>query len=127
MDQVDSLNHRSTKAKVEDKIEVTMIDAIMISEVIRIDIGQMVETGDSIDKMEVDPGMNKIIEDEILEVIQGHIKISKDKRVEESIEIITEMKVMAEVEIGTGLEKGHFPKTLVVIETIGVLKYCGSC
>ena len=27
--------------------------------------------------------------------------------VEESIEIITEMKVMAEVEIKTGLEKGH--------------------
>ena len=30
------------------------------------------------------------------------------------------MKVMAEVEIGIGLEKGHFPETLAVIETIGV-------
>ena len=30
------------------------------------------------------------------------------------------MKVMAEVEIGTGLEKGHFLKALVVIETTGV-------
>ena len=37
----------------------------------------------------------------------------KDKTVEESIEITTEMKVMAEVEIGTGLEKGHFQETLV--------------
>ena len=46
-----------------------MIDAIMISEVIRIDIGQIVETGDSIDRIEVDPGMNKIKEEEMLEVI----------------------------------------------------------
>ena len=30
------------------------------------------------------------------------------------------MKLMAEVDIGTGLEKGHFPETLVVIDTIGV-------
>ena len=34
-----------------------MIDAVLISEVI-IDIGQIVETGDSIDKIEVDQGMN---------------------------------------------------------------------
>ena len=44
----------------------------------------------------------------------------KDKNVEESTEIIIEMKVIAEVEIGTGLEKGHFLETLVMIETIGV-------
>ena len=30
------------------------------------------------------------------------------------------MKVMAEVEIGTGLKKGHFLEILVAIETIGV-------
>ena len=30
------------------------------------------------------------------------------------------MKVMVEVEIGTGLEKGHFLETLVAIEAIGV-------
>ena len=42
------------------------------------------------------------------------------KTVEESIDIITEMIVMAEREIGTGLEKGHFLETSVVIETIGV-------
>ena len=42
-----------------------------------------------------------------------------DKITEESKEIITEMKVMTEAEMGTGLEKGHFPETLVVIE-IGV-------
>ena len=30
------------------------------------------------------------------------------------------MKVMAEVEIVTGLEKGHFPEILGAIETIGI-------
>ena len=97
-----------------------MIDAVMISKVVRIDIDQIVETGDSIGKTEADPGMNKIIGEEILEVIQRCIKTLKDKTVEESIEIITEMKVMTEVEIGTGLEKGHFPETLVAMEIIGV-------
>ena len=70
MDQVDNLYHKSTKAEVEDKTEATMIDAIMISKVIRIDIDQIVETGDSIDMPEADSGMNKIIGEEILEVIQ---------------------------------------------------------
>ena len=46
-----------------------MIDAVMISEVIKIDIGQIVGTGDSKDKIEVDQGMNKIIDEEILEVM----------------------------------------------------------
>ena len=60
MEQVDSLNHKFTK--VEDKTKVTMMDAIMISKAIRTDIGQIVETEDSIDKMEVGLGMNKIKE-----------------------------------------------------------------
>ena len=56
-----------------------MTDTIMISEVIRIDIGHIVKTGDSIDSTEADLGMNKIIGEEILEVMQGSIKILKDK------------------------------------------------
>ena len=44
----------------------------------------------------------------------------KDKIVQKNIEIITEMKVMAEVNIARSLEKGHFLETLVTIETIGV-------
>ena len=40
-----------------------------------------------------------------------------DKIAEESIEIITEMKVMTEV--GAGLGKGNFPENLVAIK-IGV-------
>ena len=118
MDQVDNLNHKFTKAKVEDKTKATITFAIMIREVIRIDIDWTVKTGDSIDRIEVDLGTNKITE-EILEVTQGCIKTLRDKTVEESIEIITETKVMAEVQIGTGLEKGHFLETLIAIETIG--------
>ena len=45
-----------------------------------------------------------------------------DKIAEKSIEIITEMKVMTEA--GTGLEKGHFPEAIVVIE-IGVQAIAG--
>ena len=35
------------------------------------------------------------------------------------------MKVMAEVELGTGLERGHFPETLVAIEIIRVQAIVG--
>ena len=95
-----------------------MTDAIMISEAIRIDANQIVVTGDSIDKTEADPGMNKIIGEEILAVMGGHIKILKEKTVEDNIEIATEINVMGEGEIGTGLEKGNFLETLIVLETI---------
>ena len=103
--QVDNLNLKSVKAKEQDKIEVIMIDVVMINEFIKIDIGQIVETGDSADRIEVDQGLNNIIEEEILEVIQGNIKILKDKTVEESTGIIIEVKVIAKVEIGTGQGK----------------------
>ena len=39
-----------------------------------------------------------------------------DKIAEESIEVITQMKVMTETEMGTGLEEGHFLEALEVIE-----------
>ena len=55
-----------------------------------------------------------------LEVRWECIKILKDKTVEESIKIIIEVKVIAEVEIGTGLGKDHFLETSVMIETIWV-------
>ena len=90
-----------------------MTDAVMASEAIRQDIDQIVETEDNIDRTEVGLGINKIIE-VISEVMQG---ILKDRIADESIETITEMKAIAEIEIGTGLEKGHFPETLVAIET----------
>ena len=49
----------------------------------------------------------------------------KGKTVEESNEITIEMEVMAEVEIGTGLEKGHCLETLVAIEIIRVQAIVG--
>ena len=67
MEQVDSSNHKFTKIEAEDKTEVAMTDTIMISEVIRTGIGQIVVTEDSVDKIEVGLGMNKIIGEEISE------------------------------------------------------------
>ena len=54
MDYIDNSNPKFTKAREEGKIEVVMIDAVMISKVIKIDTDHIVETGDSIDKIEVD-------------------------------------------------------------------------
>ena len=67
MEQVDSLSHTFTKVEVEGKTEVTTTDRIMISKATRTDIGQIVETEDSIDKIEVGLDMNKIIGEEISE------------------------------------------------------------
>ena len=66
MDQSDNLNHKFTK--VEDKTDAIMTDAVMISEVIRVNIDQVVETRDNIDRTEVGLGMNKIIGEAISEV-----------------------------------------------------------
>ena len=67
MEQVDSLNHKFTKVEAEDKTEVAITDAIMISKAIKTDIDHMVETEDSIDKIAVGLGMNKNIGEEISE------------------------------------------------------------
>ena len=47
-----------------------------------------------------------------------------DKIVEENIKIITGMKIMTEV--GTGVEKGHFPETLAAMIEIGVQAKIGT-
>ena len=70
------------------------------------------ETEGSIDKTEVGLGINKIIGEEISEEMRGALT---DRIAEESIEIITEMKVM--IAAGIGLEKGHFPEAIATIET----------
>ena len=48
-----------------------MIQVIMIEEMIKIGIDQLAETGEFnlVDKVEVDHGMNKMIGEEILEVM----------------------------------------------------------
>ena len=55
--------------------------------------------------------MKKIIGEVILE---GMLEIMVDKIAEENIEIAIEMTVM--IEAGTGLEKGHFPEIMAIIE-----------
>ena len=67
MEQADSSNHKFMKVEVEDRTEVTMTDAVMISKAIRTDIGQIVEIEDSIDKTEVGLGMKHIIGEDISE------------------------------------------------------------
>ena len=119
MNQVDNLNPKFTKAK-EDRIQEIMTNALMISETTETDIGQIVETKGSINKIEIDQDMDKIIEVKILEVTQEHIKIVKDRVVEESTGITIEMKVRAEIGIGTGLEKDHSLETLIIEEMIEV-------
>ena len=78
------------------------------------------ETEDSIDKIEVDQDMDKIIEVKILKLMQEHIKILKDRVVEESTGITIEMKVIVEIRIGTCLEKDHSLEILIIEEMIGV-------
>ena len=55
--------------------------------------------------------MSKIIGEVIVEETLG---IMVDKTVEESIETAIEMTVMTEA--GAGLEKGHFPEMMAIIE-----------
>ena len=116
----DSLNPRYTKVEVEANPEFFTIDAVMISQVIRIGIDQIAEVEEiSIDKIEVDLGMNKItgmiIGEGILEVMWEHIKILEDRIVEEDIEEIIEMKIITEKEVGVGVEKDHFQGIIVII------------
>ena len=111
MEQVDNLNYKFTKVEAEDKIEVTITDAVMTNEAIRTDTYQIGETGDSIGKTKVGLDMNKVIGEVISKVMWG---VLIDKIAEESIETITGMKDMTGA--GTGLEKGHFLETLVAIE-----------
>ena len=69
VDQSDNLNKKFTKVEIEDKTEVIMTDTIMIREVIKINIYQIVEMGDNIDRTKIGLGMNKTIGEAISEVM----------------------------------------------------------
>ena len=121
----DSRSVRQFKSQIyqdkgRGKIEIIMTDAVIINEVIRIDIGQTVEIEDMI---EVGLFMSKIIGELILEVMRG---ILIDKIAEESIEVITEMKFMTETEMGTGLEKGTFLEAKLIEVEIQVIVGLGQ-
>ena len=109
MEQIDSSNPKYIRVEAEVRTEITTRGTIKTgTDQIT---GQVVETEDNTDKTEVGLETNKIIEEVILEEMQGAME---DKTVEESTEITIEMTVMTEV--GTGLEKGHFPEIMTIIE-----------
>ena len=59
------------RAKEGDKVEIFMNQVTMIEEIIKIGRDQIAETGEFklVDKIEVDQGMNKIIDEKILEAM----------------------------------------------------------
>ena len=88
MEQTNSSNPRYFRAKEEDKQEIFMTNVIMIKEIIRIGIDEVVEIGEfPMGKIpEVDQGMNRTIgttlEEETLEGMWEHIKIRKSEETE---------------------------------------------
>ena len=110
METYGHLNPKYIKTEVEVKREDTT------GEITRIGIDQTIDSVVEIEvnsnKVEVDVDFSKVIG----EIIIGKIQvIMEDKAAEESIEVtVIEMIVM--IEVGTGLEKGHFPGTMTVIE-----------
>ena len=71
MEQIGNSSLRFTKAKEEDRVEISMIHIIMTQEIIKNNIDQIVEIEEFIlvDKVEADQGMNRIIGKETLEVM----------------------------------------------------------
>ena len=99
---------------IKTQVEVTIEDTTR--EIIRIGIGQIidqiVEIEDNLGKTEVDTDFSKVIGEIILGKIQV---IMEDKTVEESIEV-TVIEVIVMIKVGIGLEKGHSPQIMTVIE-----------
>ena len=71
MEKIGNSNLRFIKAKEGDRVEIFMIHVIMIEGIIKISIDQIAETGEFnlVDKTEVDQGMKRIIEEDILDVM----------------------------------------------------------
>ena len=110
-------NLRSIKVREEDKVETSMTYSIIKGGIITINIDQIVGIGvfNLTDKAEVDQSTSKIIGEVILEAIQDHIKMLEDRITEENIEVTTGMKATAEIEVGVGLEEGHFQEIMTAI------------
>ena len=64
MAQIGNSKLRFIKAKEGDRLEIFMMHVIMTKEMIKIGIDQITEIGEFnlVDKVEVDQGMNRIIE-----------------------------------------------------------------
>ena len=104
-------NLRFIRAGEEDKVDIFMTHIIMTGQIIKTHIGQIVVIEEiSIDRIEVDQDMNKIVGVESLEAMQDCTKISEDKIVEENTEVIRGIKVKAEKKVDIGLGKIIFKK-----------------
>ena len=103
-------NHRSIKAREEDKVETFMIHIIITKATIKIDTDEIVEIWEFslAEKVEVGQGVNRTIGEKILGAMLGHIKILEDRIVQENIEVIIGTRITAEREAEVGLGKGHF-------------------
>ena len=98
-----------------DKVEIFMTHIIMNSEIIKIGTDQIVVTGEiSIDKIDVDQGMNKIIGEETLEAMWDHFKILEDRIVEDNIEVIIGMNTIPEKEVVVDLGNDHFQGIIII-------------
>ena len=105
MDQKDNLNLRFIRVGEEDSTEKTIIGKIT-----KVGTGQTAwKDGISIGQMlGVGTNMTIIIEVEALEVMQDSIKFFRGRTVEENIETITEMMIIAEIEVGVGPGRDPF-------------------
>ena len=107
---LDHLNPICIKSEEEDKREV------IVKGVIRIGTdqvtGQIAGIENSLDKIEVDPDLSKVIEGIIFEITLEDIV---DNMVEGSIEMIT-IGVVVIIEAGIDLERDHSQETIEVIE-----------
>ena len=109
-----SLSVRYIRVNEEDKHEISMIEKIMIREIIKIDIGRIVGIGEYhsvveyiMDRItETDQGIVRTIEviseEEILEGMCNQIRIIEVKIIVVDIEEIIGMIIMKEVGVGLG-------------------------
>ena len=109
--KLNNLSQRYIKAKGEDRQEDFMIVA-MIREIIKIDIGQIVEIGEYHSVVEynmdriigIDQGIIGIIQVIMEEEICDQIRIKEVNIIAVDTEEIIEMIIMKEVEVGLGLD-----------------------
>ena len=108
MRSIGHLNFKFIKVKEKDKVEFFMAHITMTEKITKIDIDLIVVTGESsMDRIEVDQGMNKTIGEKILEATQDLIIILED-RIIENTGVIIGMKIMVKTDMGVGLGKSHF-------------------
>ena len=122
-------NLRFIRAEEGDNVEFFMTHIIMIEKIVKSDTDQIVVMGEiSIDKAELDPGMNKIRQNQgrprheqnyARGNFRGNARLHQDledRIAEENTEVIIGMDIIAEKEVGIGLGKDCFQGITIIIE-----------